>query len=65
VGFGWETQDLHRLGVRGDASAATAAIRKAILERQTARLAKLLDEVRRIDIAAWISRGHDKHPAGG
>jgi creatinine amidohydrolase len=57
VGFGWETQDLHRLGALGDAGAATAAIGKAILEHQAARLAKLLDEVRRIDLAAWMQPG--------
>ena len=57
VGFGWETQDLHRLGALGSASAATAAIGRAILEHQAARLAKLLDEVRRIDLAAWMQPG--------
>ncbi len=57
VGFGWETQDLHRLGARGNAGLATPAIGKAILEHQAARLAKLLDEVRRIDIAAWMHPG--------
>jgi creatinine amidohydrolase len=71
VGFGWETQDLHRLGALGAASAATAAIGKAILEHQAARLAKLLEEVRRMDIAAWMQqapplrRGHDKQVAAG
>jgi creatinine amidohydrolase len=57
VGFGWETQDLHRLGALGDASAATAATGKAILEHQAARLAKLLEEVRRVDIATWMQAG--------
>jgi creatinine amidohydrolase len=57
VGFGWETQDLHRLGALGNAGAATAAIGKAILDHQAARLAKLLDEVRRIDLAAWMQPG--------
>jgi creatinine amidohydrolase len=57
VGFGWETQDLHKLGALGDAGAATAAIGKSILEHQAARLAKLLDEVRQIDVAAWMQPG--------
>jgi creatinine amidohydrolase len=57
VGFGWEAQDLHPLGALGDAGAATEAIGKAILEHQAARLALLLDEVRRMDITAWMRPG--------
>ena len=68
VGFGWETQDLHKLGALGDASAATAEMGKAILEHQAARLARLLEEVRRMDITAWLQPGpngpaHDKPAA--
>lgn len=57
VGFGWEAQDLHPLGALGDASAATPAIGKAILEHQAARLALLLEEVRRMDVTAWMRPG--------
>ena len=54
VGFGWETQDLHQAGALGEASAATAADGAAILEYQSARLAKLVEEVRRFDVASWM-----------
>jgi creatinine amidohydrolase len=57
VGFGWETQDLHPLGALGDASAATAAIGAAILEHQATRLALLLQEVQRLDVASWLQPG--------
>jgi creatinine amidohydrolase len=60
VGFGWETQDLHPAGALGDASAATAALGAAILEHQAARLALLFEEVRRLNIDAWLRTG----PAG-
>jgi creatinine amidohydrolase len=54
VGFGWETQDLNKRGALGDASAATAEMGAAILEHQAAQLTKLLEEVRRMDIANWL-----------
>ncbi len=57
IGFGWETQDLHPEGALGDASAATPALGKAILEHQAARLAVLLEEVRRLDIDRWMRPG--------
>jgi creatinine amidohydrolase len=57
VGFGWETQDLHPAGALGDASAATAELGAAILEHQAAQLAKLLEEVRRLDIDSWMRTG--------
>jgi creatinine amidohydrolase len=60
VGFGWETQDLHPAGALGDASAATAALGAAILEHQAVRLALLFEEVRRLNIDAWLRTG----PAG-
>src|ERR1700722_2403076 len=55
VGFGWETQDLHPAGALGEASAATAELGAAILEHQAARLATLLDEVRRFDLNNWMA----------
>lgn len=57
VGFGWETQDLHPAGALGDAGAATEAIGSAILAYQAARLAVLFDEVRRLDVDAWMQAG--------
>jgi creatinine amidohydrolase len=57
VGFGWETQDLHRLGALGNASAGFASVGAAILEHQAGRLALLLQEVRRMDLAAWLQPG--------
>jgi creatinine amidohydrolase len=54
VGFGWETQDLHPAGALGEARAATAELGAAILEYQAARLARLLEEVRRFDLDAWL-----------
>jgi creatinine amidohydrolase len=58
VGFGWETQDLNPAGALGDASAATAELGVKILEYQAAQLAKLLEEVRRLDIDSWLQPGH-------
>jgi creatinine amidohydrolase len=57
IGFGWETQDLHPAGALGDASAASAPMGRAILEYQAARLAILLDEVRRFDLDSWMRAG--------
>jgi creatinine amidohydrolase len=57
VGFGWETQDLHPAGALGEASAATAELGGAILEYQAARLATLLEEVRRFDLDKWMRAG--------
>ena len=57
VGFGWETQDLNPAGALGEARAATAPIGAAILEFQAARLAALLQEVRRFDLATWMQPG--------
>lgn len=54
VGFGWETQDLHPAGALGDAGAATAELGAAILTHQAARLATLVQEVRQLDLDAWL-----------
>jgi len=54
IGFGWETQDLHPAGALGDARSATAQLGSAILQHQAAQLAKLLQEVRRLDIDRWM-----------
>ena len=54
VGFGWETQDLHPAGALGDASRATAEAGARIVAHVAARLAGLLQEVRRFDLDAWL-----------
>lgn len=54
VGFGWETQDLHPAGALGDASRATAADGARVVEHAAARMATLLQEVRRFDIDTWL-----------
>jgi creatinine amidohydrolase len=54
VGFGWEAQDLHPSGALGDASAATAEAGVLILEHAAARLATLVEEVHRFDLASWL-----------
>jgi creatinine amidohydrolase len=50
----WQAQDLHPSGAVGDAAAATAQAGAAILDFTATRLAALLGEVRRFDIAAWL-----------
>ncbi len=57
VSFGWETQDLHPAGALGNAGAASAEAGRAILEHAAARLVQLWDEVRRLDVAAWMRDG--------
>ncbi len=57
VGFGWETQDLHPQGALGDASRATAEIGERVLAHAAGRVAALLEEVRRFDVAAWLRPG--------
>jgi creatinine amidohydrolase len=63
IGFGWETQDLSPAGALGDAAAASAAIGHAILEHQAARLALLFQEVRELDIDAWMHPGPNDKPS--
>jgi creatinine amidohydrolase len=63
VGFGWETQDLHPAGALGDARAGSAVTGAAILEYQAARLATLLDEVRRFDLDNWMRAAPLPHAA--
>ena len=58
VGFGWETQDLHPVRRTGRGVARRrAALGAAILEHQAARLATLLEEVRRFDLDNWLRPG--------
>jgi creatinine amidohydrolase len=62
VGFGWETQDLHPAGALGDASIATAADGARVVEYAAARMATLLQEVRRFDIDTWLRDAPEKLP---
>lgn len=45
IGFGWQTQDLHRAGACGDASLATAEKGRMVVEHVSERLLALLREV--------------------
>jgi creatinine amidohydrolase len=54
VGFGWETQDLNRMGALGDATIATAEIGEAIVAHAARRLAALIGEIRSFDVASWL-----------
>ncbi|MFO1185367.1 MAG: creatininase family protein [Bauldia sp.] len=50
--FGWRTEDLNADGAVGNASAATAAKGKAVLDYQAARFVELLQEVAAFDLPA-------------
>ncbi len=65
VGFGWETQDLHPAGALGNAAAASAALGEAILEHQARRLTQLFDEVRGLDIDAWMKQAPADQASNG
>ncbi|MGI4746851.1 MAG: creatininase family protein [Janthinobacterium lividum] len=45
IGFGWQTQDLHRAGACGNAAAATAEKGRIVVETVSERLIAFLDEV--------------------
>jgi creatinine amidohydrolase len=48
--FGWKAQDLNPEGAVGNASVATAAKGKAVVEHQAARFIELLQDVQRFDV---------------
>jgi creatinine amidohydrolase/Fe(II)-dependent formamide hydrolase-like protein len=54
VGFGWETQDLHRAGALGNATGTTVEIGGRILAHVAARLATRLGAVARVDLDTWL-----------
>ena len=56
VGIGWQAQDLHPLGVAGDASAATPEIGEAVVTHVTSALAQLISEVSRHPLSSLVSR---------
>ena len=55
--IGWLTQDLHPSGALGDASTATAEFGERLLNHAAARLAALIAEVYRLDIATFLRPG--------
>lgn len=61
VSFGWMSEDLNTAGALGDASAATAEFGASIVDDVALRIAKLVSELRDIDLsrldAPWIQRG--------
>lgn len=52
VGFGWQAQDLHPAGVTGDATAATAALGRELVDRSAAALAALIAETQQYPLSA-------------
>jgi creatinine amidohydrolase len=53
VGFGWMAQDMHPSGVQGNATLATAQSGQALLDYRAKRLALLLNDVARFDLAVF------------
>jgi creatinine amidohydrolase len=51
--FGWKAADLNPQGVVGDASTATAAIGKRIIDNAAARFIELLEDVDRFDVGRF------------
>ncbi len=56
VGIGWQGQDLHPLGVAGDATAATAELGARITDQVTAGLAELVEEVSIHPLSSLVHR---------
>ncbi len=56
VGIGWQAQDLHPLGVAGDATAATAELGARITDQVTAGLAELVEEVSIHPLSSLVHR---------
>ncbi len=54
VGFGWQTQDLNPAGALGDATLATEADGRRLIDHAGSRLAALLAEVSAFDLDAWL-----------
>lgn len=50
AGLGWQAQDLHRDGVCGDASSATAEAGQAVIDHAASRLVELLEELVRFPL---------------
>lgn len=52
----WQAQDLNPAGAVGDAARATAEAGHAILDHAAEKLAAMLEEVRRFDVAGWLGQ---------
>lgn len=56
AGLGWQAQDLHREGVCGNASAATAEAGYAVIEHAARCLVELVEELVRFPLERLVSR---------
>ncbi|MGG5808009.1 creatininase family protein [Falsiroseomonas sp. CW058] len=57
----WQAQDLQPAGAVGDASAATAAIGRQLLDHAAARMSALWQQVAAFDVEGWLANGPDAH----
>jgi creatinine amidohydrolase len=51
--FGWKMSDLNKLGVAGDASAATAERGEQLVAHAVKGIVELLEDVARFEVAAF------------
>jgi hypothetical protein len=65
VGFGWEMQDLHRLGALGDAGAALLPSAKQSWNIRPPGWQNSWTRCGGSTSRLGCTRGHDKRPAGG
>ena len=56
IGIAWQAQDVHPLGVAGDATKATADLGRQITEHVSAGFAELIAEVSAYPLSAIVSR---------
>jgi creatinine amidohydrolase len=56
AGLGWQAQDLHREGVCGDATRATADAGRAVIDHAARCLVELLDELVRFPLSRLVTR---------
>jgi creatinine amidohydrolase len=56
AGLGWQAQDLHREGVCGDATRATADAGRAVVDHAARCLVELLDELVRFPLSRLVAR---------
>lgn len=56
IGIGWQAQDLHPLGVAGDATAATAELGAKITDHVTAGFAELIEEISVHPLSSLVQR---------
>ena len=56
AGLGWQAQDLHREGVCGDASRATAEAGRAVIDHAARCLVELAEELVRFPLPRLVAR---------